>query len=228
MPASQWAKMEVQLYHLTEAEWIAMKITTIGLDIAKTIFHFCAVNRAGKFVTKKRLKRQQVLPYMAKLEPCLIVMEACGGANYWARELIARGHRVKLIAPQYVKPFVKGNKNDYNDAEAIAEAAQRPNMRFVPIKNIEQQDIQNIHRQRERLKKERTALVNQMRGLLAEYGIVINQGVASVLRELPLIAEDAGNGLTVLAREFFAELFEELCALDQRLSRCEHRIKAAN
>ena len=141
-----------------------MKITTIGLDIAKSVFHLFAVNKAGRFVKKKELKRKQLLAYFAKLEPCLIVMEACGGANYWAREFIALGHQVKLIAPQYVKPFVKGNKNDYNDAEAITEAAQRPTMRFVPIKSIEQQDIQNYHRQRERIKKERTALVNQIRG----------------------------------------------------------------
>ena len=101
-----------------------MKITTIGLDIAKSIFHLFAVNKMGKFVKKKQLKRKQVLAYFAKLEPCLIAMEACGGANYWARELMALGHVVKLIAPQYVKPFVKGNKNDYNDAEGIAEAVQ--------------------------------------------------------------------------------------------------------
>ena len=205
-----------------------MKITTIGLDIAKSIFHVFAVNRSGRLVKKKQLKRKDVLSFLSNVEPCLIVMEACGGANYWARELIALGHEVKLIAPQYVKPFVKGNKNDYNDAEAIAEAAQRPHMRFVPIKAIEQQDVQNIHRQRERLKKDRTALVNQIRGLLAEYGVVIKQGVTSVRRELPLILEDAGNGLTVMTRELFADLFDELCALDERLSRCEQRIKAVN
>ena len=123
-----------------------MKITTIGLDIAKSIFHLFAVNKMGRFVKKKQLKRNQVLSFFVNLDPCLIVMEACGGAHYWARELIAPGHQVKLIAPQYVKPFVKGNKNDYNDAEAITEAAQRPTMRFVPIKKIEQQDIQNFHR----------------------------------------------------------------------------------
>ncbi len=108
--------------------------TTIGLDIAKSVFHLFAVTDRGRFVKKKELKRRQVLGYMAKLEPCLIAMEACGGAHYWAREFITLGHEVKLIAPQYVKPYVKGNKNDYNDAEAIAEAVQRPNMRFVPIK----------------------------------------------------------------------------------------------
>ena len=205
-----------------------MKITTIGLDIAKTVFHFYAVNKMGRLVKRKQLRRKQVLVYLAKLEPCLIEMEACGGAHYWARELKALGHQVKLIAPQYVKPYVKGNKNDYNDAEAIAEAAQRPNMRFVPIKSVEQQDIQNFHRQRERIKKERTALVNQVRGLLAEYGVIINKGVKAVRVGLPDILEDAENGLTVLARELFIELLDELRALDERFDQCEQRIQSTN
>jgi len=205
-----------------------MKITTIGLDIAKSVFHLFAVNKMGRFVKKKQLRRKQVLAYIARLEPCLIVMEACGGANYWAREFITLGHQVKLIAPQYVKPYVKGNKNDYNDAQAIAEAAQRPNMRFVPIKSTEQQDIQNFHRQRERIKKDRTSLVNQIRGLLAEYGIVINKGVPAVRRDLPLILEDAENSLNILSRELFAELLDELRSLDERFKQCDQRIKSLN
>ncbi len=221
-----------------------MKITTIGLDIAKSIFHLYAVNKMGRFVKKKQLKRKQVLATMATLEPCLIAMEACGGANYWAREFIALGHEVKLIAPQYVKAYVKGNKNDYNDAEAIAEAAQRPNMRFVPIKSVEQhdcmdaegratqeakaEDIQNFHRQRERIKKERTALVNQVRGLLAEYGVVINKGIAAVRKDLPELLGDGENGLTALARELFAGHLEELRVLDERFSQCEQQIKLMN
>jgi len=205
-----------------------MKITTIGVDIAKSVFHLFAVNQAGRLVKKKQLKRKQVLNYLANIEPCRVVMEACGGANYWAREIIALGHEVKLIAPQYVKPYVKGNKNDYNDAEAIAEAAQRPTMRFVPIKSIEQQDVQNFHRQRELIKKERTALVNQTRGLLAEYGVVIHQGVSAVRCQLPLIIEDAENGLTSLSRELFSELLDELRLLDARLKQCEQRIKRMN
>jgi transposase len=204
------------------------KITTIGLDIAKSVFHLYAVNHMGRYIKKKQLKRKQVLSYMAKQEPRLIAMEACGGANYWAREFIAQGHQVKLIAPQYVKPYVKGNKNDYNDAEAIAEAVQRPSMRFVPIKSVEQQDIQNYHRQRERIKGERTALVNQIRGLLAEYGVVIPQGVKAVRKALPEILEDAENGLTPLTRELFAELQEELRAIDQRFECCEKRIQSLN
>ncbi len=205
-----------------------MNITTIGLDIAKSIFHYYGVNEVGKLVKKKQLKRKQMLSHFAKLEPCLVIIEACGGANYWARELIALGHQVKLIAPQYVKPFVRGNKNDYNDAQAIVEAGQRPSMRFVPIKSVEQQDIQNFHRQRELVKKERTALVNQTRGLLAEYGIVINQGLAALRRELPWILEDAENELSVLTRELFAEAQTELLLLDKRFKQCEHRIKSLN
>ena len=177
---------------------------------------------------KKQLKRKQVLPYLARLEPCVIAMEACGGANYWAREMKDLGHEVRLIAPQYVKPYVKGNKNDYNDAEAIAEAAQRPTMRFVPIKSVEQQDIQNLHRQRERIKKARTALVNQVRGLLAEYGIVINKGVAAVRKGLPGILEDAENGLTLRGRELFADLLEELRVLDERFKQSEKQIEISN
>lgn len=205
-----------------------MKVTTIGLDIAKSVFHLYAVNRMGRLVKKKQLKRRQVLWYMAKLEPCLIALEACGGANYWAREFIALGHEVRLIAPQYVKPYVKGNKNDYNDAEAIAEAVQRPTMRFVPIKSVERQDIQNFHRQRELIKKERGALANQIRGLLAEYGVVMNKGVGAVRKKLPEILEDAENGLTVLARALFAEQLEALRTLDQRFDQCERRIQSIN
>ncbi len=204
------------------------KSTTIGLDIAKSVFHLYAVNQMGRFEKKKQLKRKQVLAYMANIEPCLIAMEACGGANYWAREFIAQGHQVELIAPQYVKPYVKGNKNDYNDAEAIAEAVQRPSMRFVPIKTVEQQDVQNFHCQRERIKKDRTALVNQVRGLLAEYGIVINKGVSAVRQALPEILEDAENGLSPIGRELFAELLEELRDLDQRFKRCDRRIQSLN
>lgn len=220
--------MEVEDKPFIEAEWVVMKITSVGLDIAKSVFHLVAVNQAGKVVKKKKLKRKQVLSYFVQLEPCLIAMESCGGANYWARELKALGHEVKLIAPQYVKPYVKGNKNDYNDAEGIVEAALRPTMRFVPVKNIEQQDVANIHRQRELVKKARTAQVSQLRGLLAEYGIVINKGVDIVLNELPLILEDAENGLSFRARELFSELLEEVRYLSERLDRADKKIKALN
>ena len=205
-----------------------MKISLVGLDIAKSIFHLSAVNQAGKQVKKKVLKRPQVLSFFSQLEPCTVAMEACGSAHHWARQFQALGHQVKLIAPQYVKPFVNGNKNDYNDAQGIAEAAQRPNMRFVPIKSLEQHDIQMVHRLRERLVKNRTALVNQIRGLLAEYGLVINKGVAAVRKELPFILGDAENGITVMARESFFTLHEELKELDEKLQTCEKKIIAIN
>lgn len=205
-----------------------MKITTIGLDIAKSVFHMFAVNKNGRFVKKKQLRRKQVLSFMATLEPCLIVMEACGSANYWARKFIELGHQVKLIAPQYVKPFVKGNKNDYNDAEGIVEAAQRPTMRFVPIKSIQQQDIQNFHRQRERIKKERKALASQIRGLLREYGIVINKGISAIHNELPDILEDATNELTYLSREVFNELWLEFQVKEMKFKACEVRLNTMN
>lgn len=205
-----------------------MKITTIGLDIAKSLFHSYEINHTGRLIKKKQLKRKQLLTYFAKLQPSIVVMEACGGANYWARELIKHGHQVKLIAPQYVKPFVKGNKNDYNDAQGIAEASQRSSMRFVPIKSVEQQDLQNFHRQRERIKKERTALVNQIRGLLAEYGVVVNKGVTAVRKGLPFIIEDAENGLTVLSRELFNELLDELCTMDVLIKNCDKKINITN
>lgn len=169
-----------------------------------------------------------MLSFMATLEPCLIVMEACGSANYWARKFIELGHQVKLIAPQYVKPFVKGNKNDYNDAEGIVEAAQRPTMRFVPIKSIQQQDIQNFHRQRERIKKERKALASQIRGLLGEYGIVINKGISAIHNELPDILEDATNELTYLSREVFNELWLEFQVKEMKFKACEVRLNTMN
>jgi transposase len=205
-----------------------MKINLIGLDIAKSIFHLVMVNQAGKFIKKKMLKRADVSPFFATLEPCIIIMEACGSAHHWARLLQEHGHIVKLIAPQYVKPFVQGNKNDYNDAMGIAEAGQRPNMRFVPIKTIAQHDIQMVHRLRERLVKNRTALVNQIRGLLAEYGIVIKKGVASVRSELPGILEAAENTLSIMARESFAVLYEELLELDNKHRACEKKIIEIN
>ncbi len=139
-----------------------MEVTTIGIDIAKRIFQIHGVDKNGKTVLKKKLMRDQVLSFMANLPKCLVGMEACGGANYWGREITKLGHEVKLIAPQFVKPYVKTNKNDQADSEAICEAVARPNMRFVPIKSIEQQDILSIHRIRARLVRNRTALANEI------------------------------------------------------------------
>ena len=148
-----------------------MTIKVLGIDIAKRVFQLHGVDAKGKIVLKKRVSRSQLLSVIAHLLPCLIGMESCSGAHYWARQFQTYGHEVRLMAPQYVKPYVKTNKNDANGAEAICEAVTHPNMRFVPIKNVEQQDIQSLHRYRQRVVQQRTALVNQIRGLLTEYGL---------------------------------------------------------
>jgi transposase len=201
-----------------------MKITTLGIDIAKSVFHLYGVNKTGRLVKKNMLKRQQLMSHIARLEPCTIAMEACGGANYWAREFNKLGHKVVLIAPQYVSPYRKGNKNDFNDAEAIAEAAQRPNMRFAPIKSIEQQDVQILHRMRERLVKQRTSLTNQTRGLLVEFGIVMAKGKAAFKVRMPEILEDRDKQLTAFSRELFTELYNEFTELEVKFNRCEKKI----
>src|SRR2546422_8338846 len=142
------------------------EMSVLGIDIAKRVFHAVGMDERGKIVLRKRLSRHDLMPFMAKLPPVLIGIEACGGAHYWARRFRAYGHEVQLMAPQFVKPYVKSNKNDSRDAEAIAEAVTRPTMRFVPTKDIAQQDIQALHRVRERLMGERTALVNEVHGLM--------------------------------------------------------------
>jgi len=195
-----------------------MNITTIGLDIAKNVFQVHGVGANGKVALRKQLKRVQVLAFFANLPPCLIGLEACGGAHYWARELLKLGHDTRLISPQFVKPYVKGNKNDANDAEAICEAVGRPSMRFVPAKSIEQQDIQMLHRVRSGLVKERTAQANRLRGLLSEYGIVMGQGLAQLRKRLPEILEDGENVLTMAARQIFADLQQQLIELDKQVS----------
>ena len=153
-----------------------MEIHLLGIDIAKEVFHIHGVDALGREMYRKRTYRSDFLTEMSRLGGCQVVIEACSGANHWARELEKFGHEAKLIAPQYVTPFVKRNKNDWKDAEAICEAAQRPKMRFVPRRTEYQQVLQNLHRIRERLVKSRTALVNEIRGLAAEYGIVLPKG----------------------------------------------------
>jgi transposase len=199
-----------------------MHVTAVGLDISKQVFQLHGVSAEGKVALRKRLRRAQVAAFMAQLPPCLIGIEAGGGAHYWARVLQQYGHEVKLISPQYVKPFVKGNKNDYNDAEAICEAVSRPHMRFVAVKSVEQQDLQLLHRVRERCIKARTALANQIRGLLTEYGIVIPIGIHRLRQALPGLLET--GTLTPLGREVFTHLYEELVGLDQQVASCEQRI----
>jgi transposase len=152
-------------------------ITTVGIDLAKKIFHLVGMDTTGKIVWRKRLTRHALVPFLAQLPPVTIGMEACGRAHYWARQLCQQGHTVKLMAPQFVKPYVKSNKNDMRDAEAIAEAVTRPTMRFVPTKEVDQQDMQALHRVRERLIGARTALIDEVHGLMQEYGIVLPKGV---------------------------------------------------
>ena len=169
-----------------------MKITTIGLDLAKNVFHVVSCDAHGKIIKRKMLRRSGLLAWFANLPPCLIGMESCASAHHWARALQAQGHQVKLIPAQHVRPFVRGNKNDYNDALAIAEAVTRPEMRLVAIKTPQQQDIQALHRLRARRLHDRTALCNQLRGLLGEYGIVFSRGVNVVRKRIPEILKATG------------------------------------
>lgn len=201
-----------------------MEVTTIGLDLAKNVFQLHGVDMKGRPVLRKRLTRNKVLPFFSNLKPCLVGIEAQGSSNYWARELIRLGHEVKIMSPQFVKPYIKSSKNDQNDAEAICEAVSRPNMRFVPLKSVWQQDLQSLHRIRELTVKDRTAKVNQARGLLAEYGIVVPRGITRFKKEMPRILEDADNGLTHFARELFSELYQELIELDGRVKKYDQRI----
>ena len=202
-----------------------MKITTVGIDLAKNAIQVHGVDERGKAVVKKQLKRDQVLAFFANLSPCRIGMEACASAHYWARKLEAHGHTVKLMAPQFVKPYVKTNKNDAADAEAICEAVSRPNMRFVPIKNGEQQSVLALHRARQGFVKARTAQANQIRGLLGEYGIIIPQGIGHIAKRLPGILDDAENDLPGAFRQLLTRLGEHLKELDRQVGELEIQIK---
>jgi transposase len=202
-----------------------MSAETIGLDIAKNVIQVHGVNAAGATTIAKRLKRGQVIQFFATMSPCLVAIEACAGSHYWARELFKLGHRVKLIPAQYVKPFVRRSKTDAHDAAAICEAARQPEMPTVAVNSEEQQATQMLHRIRQRLMEERTALINQARGLLGEYGIVFPIHVAAFkegARSL-LAAED--SVLPPLARELLQDLCVELTALDERLEQLDTRVK---
>lgn len=192
-------------------------INLLAIDVAKNIFQLHGLNKDGGCVLKKRLSRDKLIEFIALLPGCRIVMEACGSANYWVRVFTKLGHEVKLISPQYVKPFVKGNKTDRNDSEAIAEAACRPAMRYVQPKSIEQQDIQCLLRIREQLIAERIALSNQTRGFLAEYGIIMPQGVSVFRKGIPQILEDAENELTDLMRRHIQKLYARFLKFEEEL-----------
>jgi transposase len=166
-----------------------MKVSPCGIDLAKNVFAIHGVNVHGRTTLRKQLRQQDMAEFFARMEPCLIGMEACAGAHYWARKPTELGHTVKLMAPQFVKPHVKTNKNDAADAEAISEAVSRPAMRFVAIKTPDQQALLALHRARQGFVKARTAQVNQIRRLLGEFGIVIPQGIRHVFEELPFILD---------------------------------------
>jgi len=199
-------------------------LRVLGIDLAKQSFQLHGIDEAGQTVLKKKLSRKQLSAFVARLPACLIGLEACGGANHWVRVFETFGHETRMMAPQFVKPYVKSNKNDEVDAEAICEAVQRPSMRFVPEKSIEQQDIQSMHRIRSQFVARRTAQSNQVRGLLMEYGIVIPKGISHVRKQLPLILEAADNGLSDLFSELLNELYEELVHIDSRVHGIEIKL----
>ena len=201
-----------------------MKITTVGIDLAKSVFQIHGVDARGKAVLRKQLKRGEMVNFFVTLPPCLIGMEACSSAHHWARKLIAVGHEVRLMAPQFVKPYVKTNKNDRNDAEAICEAVARPNMRFVPVKTPEQQTVLAVHRARAAYVKARTAQANQMRGLLSEFGIILPQGIGQVYRRVPDILADGDNALPGPMRALLRRLLAQLKGLDQQVAELKGEI----
>lgn len=201
-----------------------MKFTCCGLDIAKQVFQVHGVNEHGVVKQRKKLARGKVLEYFAQIPPCLIGMEACGGAHYWARELSKLGHTVRLMAAQFVRPYRKQGKNDANDAEAICEAVSRPGMHFVAVKSEEQQAMLMVHRARSLVVANRTALGNQIRGMLGEFGVVVAKGVARLRAELPELLEDAENGLPCLARTTLAQLLVEFRTLAERIEHYDRQI----
>ena len=204
---------------------VNQEIAVVGIDLGKTWIQVCGQDGAGKVCLERRMKPAALRTWLCQLPPCRIGMEACGRSHHWARTLQGYGHEVRLIAPQFVKPFVKTNKTDRADAEAICEAVQRPSMRYVGIKTITQQDQQAVHRIRRLAVGQRTAQVNQIRGLLAEYGIEIARGRSRVRSALPGILEDGENGLSSGFRACLAELYEELVHLDARIGQLDRQIE---
>ena len=202
-----------------------MKITTVGLDLAKSVFQVHAVDERGQVVQRRKLRRDELAGYFAALPPCLVGMEACGSAHHWARRIAGFGHEVRLMPPQYVKPYVKTNKSDARDAEAICEAVRRPNMRFVPVKSVEQQAVLSLHRARQGMIEARTAQSNQIRGLMAEFGLVLPQGISQI-RTQAAVRLDAFEDLPELARQMFQSLLENFRDLDGRVQELEKRIVA--
>jgi transposase len=201
-----------------------MQVTRIGLDIAKSVFQVPGVDEQGKVVVRKHLSRSKVVPFFAQLPVCRIGMEACGSAHYWGRELQELGHDVRLMAMQLIKPYRTKQKNDRNNAEAICEAGARPQMRFVPIKTVEQQAVLTVHRAREVLVTERTAVANLIRGLLLEYRIAIASGLQRLRQELPVILSAENETLPMLARSVVTELQARLREVAERIAGHDRQI----
>lgn len=203
-----------------------MKVTTVGIDLAKSVFSVHGVGIDGKVALRRSVGRADLLPMFAQMPPCLIGMEACSGAHHFARQLRALGHDARIMAPRFVIPYRKSGKNDGNDAEAICEAVSRPNMRFVAVKSVEQQAVLVLHRVRKEVSDQRTALINQVRGMLCEFGIVMPQGRYSFRNKLPAILEDESNGIPTLARRLFREVQANIHALDERILGYDREIEA--
>jgi len=203
-----------------------MNISRVGVDLAKNVYQLHGTDRKGKTIWKRQLSRDKWLKVLfTTVKPGAVIgMEACTGAHHWSRILMSKGYEVRIIPPQFVKPFVKSNKNDANDAQAICEAMSRPNMYPVKVKTVEQQDIQAVHRIRNEIKNHRTAKANQIRGLVAEYGLVAPKELSSLRKAIPEWLEDASNGLTPFFRQILHDLQHDLHSLDQRMSKLDKQI----
>jgi transposase len=221
MVAASWAT----IYH-TEASPTAQQMNVLGIDMAKMVFHVVGMDQTGHVVLRKRIARRELLHFIAPLPPLRVGMEACGSTHYRARRFRAHGHDVRLIAPQFVKAYVKPPKHGARDAEAICEAVTRPTMRFVPIKQVEHQDLQALHRVRERLIETRTALVNEIRGLLSECGIVLPQGLTKFRTAVVRQLKDGQAKLTLLSTAVFWQLYDEYLALEQRVGYDHEKLTA--
>jgi transposase len=203
-----------------------MKVTLIGIDLAKSIFQVCGVNQAGKRVFNRQVRRIRLMQLLLQYPDATIAMEACSGSNYWGRELQKRGFKVMLIPPQHVKPFVKGNKNDRNDAFAITEAARRPDLKCVEPRTLAQTDMIQVHRLLERMIRQRTALINQLRGFLSEYGVVVNRGREKLSTVMPELLEEADNGLSPASRKLFQAIYAEWQQMDKAIEQVEQALEA--
>ena len=202
------------------------EISIIGLDLAKQVFQVHGADKDGRCVLRKQLKRREVLQFFAGLSPCIVAMEACGSAHYWAREIAKPGHEVRLLPPAYVKPYVKRGKTDSIDAEAICEAASRPSMRFVPVKTVEQQSLVTLHRCRDLLVKNRTMLVNALRGHLAEFGFVAAKGIGKLPDLIKIVSEAPAGALPDMARAPLSGFIDAIALINQKLDGLEKQLRA--